>query len=366
MGRTIVRKDGADEITITEAPIKENTGYAPKPEYVRVDYVQPHWTRRKAILKEHPEISEFPHHDLATALWVLICVSLMTVLAYVVRDFSPLALFTVAYLVGATILHAQWVLIHELTHDLVFENPHLNTFFLLVCNLPHLIPSGISFRHYHRQHHGHLNETYLDPDVPSPLEDSIFGRSAVGKAFWLCFFSIIQSIRVTRHFATPMAPRTDLPAVLNIVFNALYTYFIYYTCGLSSVIFLLLSSLMAVGLLLHPLGARWIAEHYAVFPNQETYSYYGYLNYLMFNIGYHNEHHDFPNIPWIKLPLLRKISPEYYETLHQHTSYLRVLWEFVFNQDFTLKSRVVRYPRGGAAAAAAAASAGEKEKEKAN
>jgi len=274
-------------------------------------------------------------------------VLLMTGSAYLIRNSGPIGIFVVAYVAGATILHAQWVLIHELTHDLVFDNPTLNTTFLLICNLPHVIPSGISFRHFHRQHHGHLNETYADPDVPSPVEDFIFGRSPLGKAIWLCFFSIIQAIRVMRHYTTPLAPRMDLPSVLNIVLNALYTYFIYTTCGLNSVIFLVLSSLMAVGLLLHPLGARWIAEHYAVHPNQETYSYYGFLNLLMFNIGYHNEHHDFPNIPWAKLPLLKQISPEFYEPLHQHTSYLRVLWEFVFNDDFTLKTRVVRWPKGG-------------------
>ena len=54
---------------------------------------------------------------------------------------------------------------------------------------------------------------------------------------------------------------------------------------------------------LHPLGARWIQEHYLVHGEQETTSYYGILNVPALNVGYHNEHHDFPSVPWNRLPL---------------------------------------------------------------
>jgi len=98
---------------------------------------------------------------------------------------------------------------------------------------------------------------------------------------------------------------------------------------------------------LHPLGARWIQEHYLIDKNQETYSYYGPLNLLAFNVGYHNEHHDFSSIPWNNLPKLRAIAPEYYDNLIYHKSWTKLLFHFLFDKDLSLYSRTLRKNRGG-------------------
>ncbi len=80
--------------------------------------------------------------------------------------------------------------------------------------------------------------------------------------------------------------------------------------------------------------------------SQENYSYYGSLNTVNLNVGYHNEHHDFPSIPWNKLPQLKKAAPEFYDTLLFHTSFIKLLFRFLFDQEISLYSRIVRKERG--------------------
>jgi len=89
-------------------------------------------------------------------------------------------------------------------------------------------------------------------------------------------------------------------------------------------------------------GARWIQEHYMVHPSQETYSYYGPINRLCLNMGYHNEHHDLPSIPWNNLPKLKAMAPEFYDNLKFHSSWTRLLFQFIFDKRYTLFSRIER------------------------
>jgi sphingolipid delta-4 desaturase len=63
---------------------------------------------------------------------------------------------------------------------------------------------------------------------------------------------------------------------------------------------------------------------------QPSTSYYGWLNRLTFNFGLHTEHHDFPGIPWSRLPKLRQLAPEHYEPLAKTKSYAGLAAQFVF------------------------------------
>ena len=74
----------------------------------------------------------------------------------------------------------------------------------------------------------------------------------------------------------------------------------------------------------------------------ETYSYYGPLNAVTWNVGYHNEHHDFPRVPGWKLPQIKALAPEFYDSLPCHMSWTYVLWRYATDPTMTPFSRVRR------------------------
>ena len=73
---------------------------------------------------------------------------------------------------------------------------------------------------------------------------------------------------------------------------------------------------------------------------QETFSYYGPLNFFGWNVGYHNEHHDFPNVAGRNLPKVRAIAPEFYDGLRVTKSWPGALWDFLSMPQVSSYSRV--------------------------
>merc|ERR1712216_786824 len=72
--------------------------------------------------------------------------------------------------------------------------------------------------------------------------------------------------------------------VVQFAFDAAVVHFL----GWGPIRYFLLSAYLAGSL--HPCASHFIAEHYVFVEGYETYSYYGWLNKLCFNVGFHNEH----------------------------------------------------------------------------
>jgi sphingolipid delta-4 desaturase len=128
--------------------------------------------------------------------------------------------------------------------------------------------------------------------------------------------------------------------VANLFVQVLFDLVIYHFWGIKALAYFPISALVVMGL--HPIAGHYISEHYVVAFPQETYSYYGPLNRVAFNVGYHNEHHDFPYIAGSQLPKLRALAPEYYDNLVSHSSWTKTLWDYLMRPDLNGTSRVKR------------------------
>jgi len=161
--------------------------------------------------------------------------------------------------------------------------------------------------------------------------------------------------------------RSQKPTIyhlINAVFILFADFLLVKFAGWKPLLYLLFSSFFAGSL--HPCAAHFIAEHYLMSEvasevevpelaglssaemdhvrelSQETTSYYGWLNILCYNVGYHNEHHDFPSVPWTRLPQLRELAKEFYDPLPVHKSWPIVTWKFITDPRVGMWSRAKR------------------------
>ncbi|KAL7274919.1 sphingolipid delta-4 desaturase [Rhizina undulata] len=312
---------------------------------------EPHRTRRQAIIKAHPEVTKLCGPEPLTKYVVLLVVSIQIGAAYFLRNTPVLSwpFFLMAYIVGATANQNLFLAIHEISHNLAFRSPLANRLIAIFANLPIGLPYSAAFRPYHLAHHKALGVDGLDTDLPTRFE-AIFLDSVLGKAFFCTFQILFYALRPMMVLTLPFTKIHFLNLTVQLVFD----YVLVMNFGKNALIYLIASSFLAGSL--HPCAGHFIAEHY-VFEKQapspkeapntgappvETYSYYGPLNSFTYNVGLHNEHHDFPAIPWTRLHKLREIASEFYEPLPCHSSWSYVIWQFILDKDVSLWSRVKR------------------------
>ena len=304
---------------------------------------EPHYERRRFIMKKYPQIRSLMGHDTRTA-WVTIAVVILqlalawgfALLAAQGSVFAhPIAMVVYAYAFGAILTHWLSMTIHETSHDLAFKSHRANQALALLANIPMLVPIAMTFHRYHLGHHALLGVDKEDTDLPTRWEARVIRRSTVLKFLWLSLYFFVYSLR-----GLTFAKKPNRAEWLNIVFSLTMTALIVKTLGWTAFAYLAWSMFFAHSL--HPVAAHFIHEHYIFSAPQETYSYYGVLNRVTFNVGYHVEHHDFMNVPGWKLPALHAMAGTEYSRLVSHKSWTLVLLEFIFCPRIGVDSRVVR------------------------
>ncbi|SCU67665.1 fatty acid desaturase, putative [Trypanosoma equiperdum] len=293
--------------------------------------------RRKMLEKYSSEIKKLYGPDPLTWKIATAVVLFQIFLGSLASSMSwPVFLLT-AYAIGGTATHNSFLAVHEITHNLAFRKAVHNELFAIFLNIIVPLPYAMGFKSHHRDHHNYLGWERVDPDLPTALEGKLLS-SYIGKFFFVTFQVFFYALRPT----LVRKMKITRMHVLNIVAQIIFDVIFYMLFGPWCIIYFFLSLVLGTGW--HPLAGHFLTEHY-IFQgdgSQETFSYYGPLNWLAWNVGHHVEHHDFPYVPWRHLHKLREIAPEFYENLEVTPSWPLALYDFVFKVNMNPFSRTVR------------------------
>jgi sphingolipid delta-4 desaturase len=295
-----------------------------------------HKERHHTILRKHPEIRGLVGANRWTFLALVALVAFQLACAASLRG-APWWLVTMAaFFVGAIAAHALGVLIHEAAHNLIFQRTLPNLLAAILANAPLVLPAAIDFREKHLLHHRRLGEGDTR-DFQTPTPDAIrwVGQSGTRKAIWLALGAVLFP---GRPIENARGARQNPWIVVNAVVNLLTAAVVVAACGAMSLLYLALSGLFAFGP--HVLAMRSFARHMRLARSQPTNSYYGAGNFVAFNVGYHVEHHDFPAVPWNRLPRVRKLAKSAYGELAHHTSWASLLVRFLSRKSYGVDNYV--------------------------
>jgi sphingolipid delta-4 desaturase len=296
-----------------------------------------HVERRKKILEEYPEISSYFSNYPVSVVPIIILVALQWFVAWLVSDLPWPMVGLVAFFVGQFILHSLSTFIHEAAHNLIFKGRLGSLFSLFLIELG-VLSFGKSLEYISQHgpsHHLHLNNylkdyEWWDKNRAEFLSSHITWRGVETLLHLLPGGPIVSDLIVSCLF-TPDTSRQiknakqSVTATVLLVIMTLSLYVLAWNAiDWKAFLYLFWSLSFMMGYWGVTFTGQSISEHH-IDRQGKTYSTYHWSNILFFNTGYHDEHHTFPNVPWVHLPKIKQIAPEYFTNASPY-SYLQWWW----------------------------------------
>ncbi|MDF1857014.1 fatty acid desaturase [Pseudooceanicola sp.] len=297
-----------------------------------------HMEMRRNAVSDHPELRKLTGTQPLTVLALPVILAVHWGMAWAVSDAPIWVIFIAAFFVGQIAIHAAGSLAHETAHKLIFSGDRAKLGFDI--GLEWILSSygkQLIYQYEHiSSHHPYIGDyerDYEHEDICA-LQSRMMLRSENPRLQHLLtgFVLFIHLLplgtivgdaligRVNkwashrpqsdpdRHIGAMQPPKSQMrlfmvvSALSNITLLALFGPWA------------LLYHLWALSLFLGKFGiwnlGQSLSEHQGTDEITPTRSYYGWLNWLLFNTGYHNEHHTFAGVPWTRLPELRRRAPE--------------------------------------------------------
>lgn len=294
--------------------------------------IENHIERSKRLIIKYPQIKEISSVCIFLKYQIIFLFGLSIFFSYLSSFLDNIQYILFTWLIGGTLLNSITLGMHEVSHNHAFKSFLHNRILSLICDLSIGLPVSESFRRYHHLHHYEFNKVGLDTDLPSNIERIIF-KGKLGKFIWVILQGFFYSIRPNIIKPLQITKIQLLSYILNII-----RFIILYQINIKAALFSIIAILIGTGL--HPFASHFIAEHFYNENKYETASYYGWMNIITFNVGYHVEHHDFPHIPGSKLPLLHKITNEYKDNIPIIKSWFLYLIKFIMDDNISLDNRL--------------------------
>ncbi|MEM8831191.1 MAG: fatty acid desaturase [Cyanobacteria bacterium P01_G01_bin.19] len=297
-----------------------------------------HSDRSKQILRQYPEIRQYFGAYPFSIVAIALLVALQWSVAWLVKDLAWWQVGAIAFLVGQFILHSLAIFVHEAAHNLIFKSRLGSNFalFLVVCGSLSFGESLAYIGVHGKTHHLQLNDYRYDHE----LWDRQLAEFSSNNLSWRIFESLVHLLPggvIVTDLLTPHLVEGDRreinSAKISQPFNGLLilTSFALYAVAWFGIapqaaLYLFWSLTLMVSNWGITFRGQSIAEHH-IYQAGKTYSTYSWTNIPFFNTGYHDEHHTFPNVPWIHLPKIKRIAPEYFTNENPY-SYFTWWWRW--------------------------------------
>jgi sphingolipid 4-desaturase/C4-monooxygenase len=320
---------------------------------------------RRDVLRHAPGAARLIGPNPWTALAIPLLFTLHWGMALLVGGTSVLLCFMAAFFFGQIVMHATGALLHETAHRLVFQQrlPKL-LFDLSLESIFGSFGKQLTYQHQHiSSHHpftGNYERDYEHEDICSfnarrtlAAANPALQRGvtiATLMLHLLPFGFLLADLLVSRIYRNltgldvkdhardigdtkPERLERNLCIAVSLIANfgliSLFGFYgwLYHNWSLS--LFLGKFGITNLG--------QSLSEHDGDDEVNPTYSDYRPLNWILFNTGYHNEHHTFPTVPWNRLPRLKQLAPKVFNRENPR-NYLSLWWAHV-SRDFSPSRR---------------------------
>jgi sphingolipid delta-4 desaturase len=324
-----------------------------------------HNDMRRQALRRNPALRGLSGPFACTALALPLLIGLHWGIAWLVSGAPVWAIFLAAFVPGQLLIHGMGALLHETAHRLIFRRdlPKLCFDLLLEAGMT-TYGRQLTYQHEHiTSHHpyiGNYERDYEHEDICAiQARRLLIAANPRLQRFATLLTLFIHALPLgpvigdlilprinARLSGFPVKdPRRDVRATR----PPRWQVWLFVGTSLASNAVMLglfgpwalLYQVWSVSLFVGKLGVwnlgQSLSEHAGDDAVNPTQSHYGWINLLLFNTGYHNEHHTFPTVAWNRLPAVKQGAPD----LFRHEApkgYAAHWWDHV-RQDFRTSRR---------------------------